>query len=131
MMNYSPYDHSQHPQPDTMFPAADSACQIPSTFPMDQSQTFSTMDSGPFASAYGGYDERPGYQGNMTNTEEGVDATRGPRLTQEQLGQLEVEFTRNYKPPTDHKRALAESMGVDYSKVTVSHRTFVSHPLLT
>lgn len=83
-------------------------------------------------SSFDMYNDRPGYQGTGTNnTGEGGDPASRPRLTQEQLAHLERQFALHHKPNTDYKKSLAENMGVDYSKVNVSHYTILSHLLLT
>ena len=115
------YTHYDHPQPESTFPGAESVHQMSSGFSMDQSQVFHTLDGAAIGSNYGPYDERNAYHGfGMANSEEGMDAAKGPRLTQEQLGHLEGEFARHYKPSTEHKKALADGMGVEYAKVNVS-----------
>ena len=116
------YVHYDHPQPESTFPGADSIHQIPPTFPMDHSQLYHPLDGAAIDSNYGPYDERHAYHGfGMANADDGIDAAKGPRLTQEQLGHLEGEFARHYKPSTEHKKTLADSMGVEYAKVNVSH----------
>ena len=128
-MSYLAFDN---PQPALMFSPADPIRQASTTFSTDQSQVLNAMDGAPYVSNFGGYEESNGYPGyGVGNQDEGIDAARGPRLTQDQLAQLELEFARNFKPNTDYKRGLAERMGVDYSKVTVGRPVLVLLPLLT
>ena len=95
--------------------------QFPSTFPVNTSSDRHTVEGGYFGSDYMPYHERQGSQGTgIPNAEESDTASRS-RLTQEQLAHLEREFQRRYKPNTEYKRTLAESMGVDYQKVNVSN----------
>lgn len=118
-MEYAQYNHTES---ESMFPPADPAHQIPSTFPLDHSHPFQAIDGGAMGSSCGPYDERQGYHGyGMTAAEEGGDATRGPRLTQEQLAHLEGEFARNSKPNTEYKKGLADRMGVELAKLNVSY----------
>ena len=115
------YGHYHHPQPELNFSAPIS---IPSTFPADHSQPFQAIDSAAMGTFAGGYDDRQGYHGySMSNGEEGADATKGPRLTQEQLAYLEGEFIQMHKPNTEYKKALADKMGVEASKVNVSFQS--------
>ena len=116
------YSHNDHHGPEFIFPAADAIHQIPTGVPMDDSQAFHTTDAAAIGPAYGAYDETHFFQGySMHNADEPIDTARGPRLTQEQLAHLEEEFARNFKPNTDHKKALADEMRVEYAKVNVSH----------
>ena len=79
------------------------------------------VDEGYFGPDYASYHERQGSQGTgIANTEESDTASRS-RLTQEQLAHLEREFQQRFKPNTEYKRGLAESMGVEYQKVNVSN----------
>lgn len=57
------------------------------------------------------------------HTEESDMASRS-RLTQEQLARLEREFKQRYKPNTEYKRGLAETMGVEYHKINVSQLSY-------
>ena len=115
------YHHLDDPHFESMFPMADSGHQIPPTYPVDPAQAFYSLEGGVVGSTYEVYDERqvhPAY--SINGTDEGVDGSKGPRLTPEQLIFLEDEFSRQNKPNTDRKRTLAERMGVEYPKVNVS-----------
>ena len=52
-------------------------------------------------------------------TEE-VDTSTRPRLTQEQVTQLEEEFSKLPKPNTDFKKNLADRIGLTLARVNVS-----------
>ena len=91
---------------------------------MDHPQVSIAGDGAAIPSTHYLFDDRIGFsEYNTATTDEVVDASKGPRLTQEQLGFLEQEFLHNYKPNTDHKRALAQRMGVELTKVNVSRYT--------
>jgi hypothetical protein len=91
---------------------------------MDPSHAYPTGEGAAMEPSFDMYDDRPGYPGLGTNiTEEGGDPGSRPRLTQEQLVHLEKQFALHHKPNTEYKKSLAENMGVDYSKVNVSHYT--------
>ncbi|KAL6717968.1 hypothetical protein ACLMJK_004053 [Lecanora helva] len=91
---------------------------VPPTYQMDLPQTFYANDGLVIGPNYGVYDERQTNPAqNMGSVDENVDAGKGPRLTSEQLVILEDQFSKNYKPNTEHKRVLADSMGVEYAKV--------------
>lgn len=114
------YNHFESSQTPPVFAAADSHYQLPSSFPMSSPREHHIVDGGYFGSDYAAYHERQGSQGmGLANTEESDTASRS-RLTQEQLAHLEREFQQRFKPNTEYKRGLAESMGVEYQKVNVS-----------
>ncbi len=113
-------------QLESLFPNISSSHHIPSTDLMDPNHDYSPVEGAAMASSFDMYDDRPGYQVTGTNNaEEGGDPASRPRLTQEQLAHLERQFALHHKPNTEYKRSLAENMGVDYSKVNVSHYTIL------
>lgn len=118
-------------QPESMFPAADPIHQLPSSNPMDHSQNYPATESAASASGFEMYDDRQERQDTgMTASEEAGDAASRPRLTQEQLAQLERQFALYHKPNTEYKKSLAENMGVDYAKVNVRlHPMSVMSPI--
>ena len=99
----------------------DSHYQFPLSIPMKSPPEHHRFDGGYFGSHCASYHESQGSQGKgIANTEESDMASRS-RLTQEQLAHLEREFQQRFKPNTEYKRGLAESMGVEYQKVNVSN----------
>lgn len=116
-MDFSHYESSaaQH-----TFASTNSAYQHPGSFPTHSSPVYQPIDGGAFAPGYELYDERQRDQGmGIAHTEESEMASRS-RLTQEQLARLEREFTQRYKPNTEYKKGLADTMGVEYHKINVS-----------
>lgn len=110
------------PNPGPLFAAADLNHQYSSTHPMASHSGFSTGEGAVMDQSFDVYEDRQEYQGTGPgNTDEAVDSASRPRLTQEQLAELETQFALHHKPNTDYKKSLAENMGVDYSKVNVSH----------
>lgn len=111
------------PNSGPLFAAADSIHPYPLSHPMASNQGYSTGEGAAMDQNFDMYEDRQGYQGTGSgNSEEAVDSASRPRLTQEQLAELETQFALHHKPNTDYKKSLAENMGVDYSKVNVSHR---------
>jgi len=111
-------------QPDSLFSPADLSHQLTSSHPMDPNHHYSSAEAVATEPSFDMYDDRLGYSGTgMTNTDEAGDPASRPRLTQEQLAQLERQFALHHKPNTEYKKSLAENMGVDYSKVNVSYHT--------
>ena len=114
-----------------MFPFADPNQQMPSSLSMDHSQGYTTLDGPLNGSGREPLNDHQAYYGQgMGNIEDGGDAARGPRLSQEQLAYLEGEFALHYKPSTDHKKALAERMGVEFAKVNVRLQTLCIRSLI-
>ncbi|KAL2055964.1 hypothetical protein ABVK25_003606 [Lepraria finkii] len=104
-----------------VFAPTDSHYQFPLSIPMKSPPEHHGFDGVYFGSHCASYHERQGSQGKgIANTEESDMASRS-RLTQEQLAHLEREFQQRFKPNTEYKRGLAESMGVEYQKVNTSH----------
>jgi hypothetical protein len=60
-------------------------------------------------------------QSNMAKTTESK-----PRLSKEEVEQLEAEFQRNPKPNAHTKKGLAEQMRVDIARINVSFSTHVA-----
>lgn len=115
--------HYDYPQPESMFPTADSGYQFHGSMPKNDSHDYHTAEDTSFQTTYKPYNERQAYPTqNVTNTDDGDLGTRS-RLTQEQLATLEAEFAERYKPNTEYKKSLAEKMGVEFQKVNVRDRS--------
>jgi len=124
-MDFSHYDSSAT---EPIFAATDANYQFPGSFPTNTSPVYRPIDGGAFAPSYDLYDESQRHQGmSIGHTEESDMASRS-RLTQEQLACLEREFKQRYKPNTEYKRALADTMGVEYHKINVSR---LSHLIIS
>lgn len=112
---------------ESSFAATDSPYQLSGSFPTNNSPIYRPIDEGTFAPNYDLYEERQRHQSMGTGHTEESDMASRSRLTQEQLARLEREFKQRYKPNTEYKRGLAETMGVEYHKINVSqlsHRIY-------
>jgi len=58
--------------------------------------------------------------GSPNETMEEIDTSTRPRLTHEQVTQLEEEFSKVPKPNTDFKKNLADRIGLTLARVNVS-----------
>lgn len=62
------------------------------------------------------------------DTTEEVDTSTRPRLTQEQVTQLEEEFSKLPKPNTDFKKNLADQIGLTLARVNVGTLCILTIP---
>ncbi|KAK4697470.1 hypothetical protein P7C71_g620, partial [Lecanoromycetidae sp. Uapishka_2] len=111
------FSHYASSAAEPTYPATDSIYHLPGSFPTNSPPVYRPVDGGAFVSSYDLYDDRQKHQSmGIGHTEESDMASRS-RLTQEQLARLEREFKQRYKPNTEYKRGLAETMGVEYHKI--------------
>lgn len=63
--------------------------------------------------------------GSPNEIMEDIDTSTRPRLTHEQVTQLEEEFSKLPKPNTDFKKNLADRIGLTLARVNVSGMTYL------
>ena len=84
-------------------------------------QAPSYPNPGPFEGSIAAHQRSTsGTPGLPTDNAEEVDTSTRPRLTQEQVTQLEEEFSKLPKPNTDFKKNLADRIGLTLARVNVS-----------
>lgn len=115
--------HSYH-QSEAMFAAANANFQLPTGAPM-----YSPRHFNPFNDEYFGLEHEPqdSLHPSQLSASDDVDDGEGgtrPRLTQEQINQLERTFSQIQKPKTDFKKKLAKQMSLPMQRVNVSVDSF-------
>ena len=125
MSEWAQFDFGQSDQPysslDSEFP---SAAQLPQSYYHQQSNYGYPQDThGIFYDSQG----QALLPQSYANEIEHIDGVNGSRLTQAQMAALENSFIAVPKPKTDYKRILAEKLGLELSRVNVSHALLIRH----
>ena len=66
--------------------------------------------------------ERPPIDVAMIDVDDAEKSEHRPRLTPEQVAELEQGFLKNPKPSTEHKHRLADELDVTIERINVSNR---------
>ena len=115
------FSHYQSRATEPTFNNIDPTYQHPGSYPAHSSPVYQPIDGPASAPGHELYEERlRNHSICVGHTNEDSDMASRSRLTQEQLARLEREFKQRYKPNTEYKKGLAETMGVEYHKINAS-----------